>query len=171
STQVVNAVVFIHKKEIVHGDLKGANILVSFDGTPKITDFGLAVLRDGVFSYSATSNGGGGTVRWMAPELFSEGATRTYQTDVYALGMTLLEMFTGKEPFQNIENVQAIPILVARDRKIPERPDFLLPGSKTGDLFWTALIKCWVFEPDKRLTVSEIDALIKRDGTCSQSDS
>ncbi|KAG9119692.1 hypothetical protein FRC07_005161, partial [Ceratobasidium sp. 392] len=81
------------------------------------------------------------------------------------------EIFTGKEPFQNIENVQAIPILVARDRKTPERPDFLLPGSKTCDLFWTALIGCWVFEPDKRLTASEVEVLIKRDGTCSQIDS
>ncbi|KAG8782132.1 hypothetical protein FRC12_021194 [Ceratobasidium sp. 428] len=94
STQVVSAVVFIHKQEIVHGDLKGANILVATDGTPKITDFGLAVIRDGVFDYSAT-NGGGGTTRWMAPELFSERATRTYQSDVYALGMTLLVSFSS----------------------------------------------------------------------------
>ncbi|KAG8783096.1 hypothetical protein FRC12_020089 [Ceratobasidium sp. 428] len=161
----------------VHGDLKGANILIAIDGTPKITDFGLAVIHDGVFNYSAT-NGGGGTTRWMvntgafydagqqltqpqAPELFTERAIRTYQTDVYALGMTLLEIFTGKEPFYNIANVQAIPILVACERKTPERPEFLAPGARQGDLFWTVLTKCWVFEPDKRLKVLDIKALVQ----------
>jgi serine/threonine protein kinase len=77
------------------------------DGTLKITDFGLAVMQDSVMQFSETDPGGG-TARWMvrlalsgvfgrslefsvqAPELFKENAKRSFETDVYALGMVSL---------------------------------------------------------------------------------
>lgn len=102
-------------------------MLVSEDGTPKINDFDHAILLDSTLRFSTTTRPWGGTLRWMAPELFQpedEGggqkrppATRSQQIDVYALGMertikvftaasrslnlhqTMLEILTGAVPY------------------------------------------------------------------------
>ncbi|KAF8608127.1 kinase-like protein [Ceratobasidium sp. AG-I] len=159
SKQVVGAVAFLHQQNVVHGDLKGANILVARDCTLKIADFGLTIVHEGNFQFSATDPGGG-TMRWMAPELFKEHAKRTPQTDIYALGMTLLEIFTGKEPFHEVSG-HLIPILVTQERKVPMRPNYLLTSSEQNNIFWEILTKCWAFEPDKRAEAAELESLIK----------
>ncbi|KAG9120178.1 hypothetical protein FRC07_004432 [Ceratobasidium sp. 392] len=84
----------VNRWGLVHGDLKAANILVSADGVPKISDFGNSVLANCSLSFSGTNVAGGGTARWMAPELTaredSAAADRSMSADVYALGMTIL---------------------------------------------------------------------------------
>ncbi|KAG8720557.1 hypothetical protein FRC09_009377 [Ceratobasidium sp. 395] len=84
--QIASAVAYIHSNKVIHGDLKGANVLVGEDGVIRVTDFGTTKLREGVFEYSLT-NRPDGTTRWMAPELFLPNHTRTYATDMYALAM------------------------------------------------------------------------------------
>ncbi|KAF8597394.1 kinase-like protein, partial [Ceratobasidium sp. AG-I] len=63
--QVVNAVVYLHNSDVVHGDLKGSNILVSDDGTLQLTDFGLTIMHDTTIRFSRSTNVTGGTYRWM----------------------------------------------------------------------------------------------------------
>ncbi|KAG8740916.1 hypothetical protein FRC10_003575 [Ceratobasidium sp. 414] len=72
------------------------NVLVDRDGMAKLSDFDHSILSNCTLSFTETTNVGGGTLRWMAPELLlsdddeEAAAARTTQTDVYALGMTLL---------------------------------------------------------------------------------
>ncbi|KAG8683788.1 hypothetical protein FRC09_015852, partial [Ceratobasidium sp. 395] len=73
----------------IHGDLKGDNILISDDGRLKLTDFGLTMIHQTALEFSKTAKGGG-TQRWMAPELLAETSERSKEADIYALGMTLL---------------------------------------------------------------------------------
>ena len=88
-----------HQQHVIHRDLKPANVLLTEDGTPKITDFGLAKKLDDV---GQTQSGAVmGTPSYMAPEQASGktgeiGAT----TDVYALGAILYELLTGRTPFR-----------------------------------------------------------------------
>ena len=84
----------VHAHKIVHHDLKPENILFTLDGTAKIADFGVANTR-------------GGTPVYMAPELFlpSERVSRIdARVDIYALGVTLLEMLIGHNPFFRLSN-------------------------------------------------------------------
>ncbi|EGZ29108.1 hypothetical protein PHYSODRAFT_379003, partial [Phytophthora sojae] len=77
---------YIHKKGLVHGDLKLSNILVSRSGQVKLMDFGLNVLR-AFYSSSQT------TLRWSSPECLKRRPT--FASDVYSLAMCIVEAVTG----------------------------------------------------------------------------
>jgi hypothetical protein len=86
-----------HSQGIVHRDLKPANILLTSGQTPKITDFGIAKLTQ---SIELTQTGSVlGSPPYMSPEQCS-GGTVDLRTDIYALGITLYELLTGKRPFE-----------------------------------------------------------------------
>ncbi|CAE6508010.1 unnamed protein product [Rhizoctonia solani] len=89
---IVLGLEYMHSTNTVHGDLKAANVLVSSDGVAKLSDFDFSVMSEMTsLVFSESSNWRTGSLRWMAPELLLEEVrTRTTQSDVYALGMTML---------------------------------------------------------------------------------
>ncbi|KAG9098021.1 hypothetical protein FS749_004907 [Ceratobasidium sp. UAMH 11750] len=108
SVHVCKGLVYLHSTGLVHGDLKGQNVLVSDQGVPMITDFGNAVLQQGTLQFTETMNAPQFTPRWtvrmveckrimttngccnQAPELLDDGPKQSQEADVYALGMTIL---------------------------------------------------------------------------------
>src|SRR5690606_17425363 len=99
-----------HKNGVIHRDLKPSNVLIDESGTPRVMDFGIARRVDG----SADGSGElSGTPAYMAPEYIS-GRAVSEQTDVFAAGLILLEMLTGRRVFRG-PNVQAIMDRVARE--------------------------------------------------------
>ena len=83
-----------HAKGVIHRDLKPANVMVDGRGHARITDFGLAVGEG-----EKTTGEVAGTPAYMAPELFA-GKPATFQSDLYALGLVLYELHTGKHPWE-----------------------------------------------------------------------
>jgi hypothetical protein len=83
-----------HDQGVLHRDLKPANVMIDSRGRARITDFGLAVLAGQV----AHGEVGAGTPVYMAPEQLA-GGPATIQSDLYALGLVLYELFTGRRPF------------------------------------------------------------------------
>jgi eukaryotic-like serine/threonine-protein kinase len=115
------AVQAAHEKGIVHRDLKPANVLLATDGTPKITDFGLAKL----IREDAGQTGSGlvlGTPSYMAPEQAS-GKSRQVgpAADVYSLGAILYELLTGRPPFRAETPLDTIMQVVNGDPVPPSR--------------------------------------------------
>jgi serine/threonine protein kinase len=88
---------YAHSKEIVHRDLKSNNILMDENNHPYIADFGLAKLTEGKIELTNTMMTG--TAAYMAPEIAQSGKS-TKRADIYALGIILFEMLTGRLPFQ-----------------------------------------------------------------------
>ena len=87
-----------HSKGIIHRDLKPSNILFDSKGTPYISDFGIAKLSQAQAS-SVTGSGIIGTPAYMAPEQAS-GETVDGRSDIYAVGIILFEMLTGRQPYE-----------------------------------------------------------------------
>lgn len=104
--QIADALAHAHDRQIVHRDLKGANVVVTHDGRVKVLDFGLARRLDKATVDAVTQSMGSferdrsivGTLPYMAPEVLT-GETGSYQSDIWALGVLLYEAVTGQLPF------------------------------------------------------------------------
>ncbi|EEB96512.1 hypothetical protein MPER_04342, partial [Moniliophthora perniciosa FA553] len=95
----VSGLAYSHSLKIIHGDIKGANVLVNNRRSCRLADFGLATVADTQHMDSTTSTVKG-TVRWMAPELFIGGgnAKMKWTTDIYAYACTVYEVVNGGRP-------------------------------------------------------------------------
>ncbi|KAG9123133.1 hypothetical protein FRC07_000195 [Ceratobasidium sp. 392] len=161
-TQVASALAYMHNHGIVHGDLKGANILMSEDGKVKITDFGSTALREYTLRFTRGGDSRGLSTRWAAPELLSDEneIVFTAEADVYALGMSILEIITGNIPFHDKHEIGVIIAISAK--KIPLRPEDPIPReSQDGDRLWLLLTKCWTYEPSKRPQADEVESIMR----------
>jgi hypothetical protein len=139
-----------HQRRIVHRDLKPANILFTADGTPKITDFGLAKCLDESAGCTPT-NAVLGTPSYMAPEQANgRGQSIGLAADVYALGAILYELLTGRPPFEAATNLDTI-FQVVRDEPVPPRR---LRPKVPRDLE-TICLKCLQKEPGQRYESAE----------------
>ncbi|TFK55044.1 Pkinase-domain-containing protein [Heliocybe sulcata] len=110
-SQIVQGLNYLHGRDIVHRDIKGANILVDNKGGVKISDFGISKkVQDNLLG---TGGGRGprislqGSVFWMAPEVVKQSA-HTIKADVWSLGCLIVEMLTGEHPFPQLNQMQAI---------------------------------------------------------------
>jgi len=128
--QLARGMHFAHQRGIIHRDLKPSNVLLTRDGHPKISDFGLARWTrpdNGVTSETMTRTGDVlGTPSYMAPEQ-AAGHVRQMgpATDVYGLGVILYECLTGKPPFEANSTMEALQCVLHED---PVRPTKLQPS-------------------------------------------
>ncbi|KAG8794232.1 hypothetical protein FRC12_000084 [Ceratobasidium sp. 428] len=160
-TQVAGGLEYLHQIKIVHGDLKGANILMDSEWIPVLIDFGNAVQSNSTLQFTRNGTNQGMTMRWTAPELFDDSEV-SYEADVYALGMTILEVFTGKEPYHSVKRDSAIVKAVSTDKKIPDRPPEIPEGTLWGDILWEILVNCWAHTPSERPTAASIHRSLKK---------
>jgi len=123
--QILLAMRLAHAKGIVHRDLKPQNILLTPDGTAKVTDFGIAV------AFAETSltqtNSMLGSVHYLSPEQ-ARGSKATVQSDIYAMGIIFFEMLTGHIPYDGDSAVtialqhfqKPLPSVIAENPSVPQ---------------------------------------------------
>jgi mitogen-activated protein kinase kinase kinase len=111
--QILEGLAYLHAQDIIHRDIKGANVLVDNKGQVKISDFGISK-RVEVSAFSNPVKGGHlnrpslqGSVFWMAPEVVKQ-TSYTLKADIWSLGCLVVEMFTGEHPFPDKNQVQAL---------------------------------------------------------------
>jgi serine/threonine-protein kinase len=140
------AVQHAHRHDIIHRDLKPHNVLLTLDGTPKLTDFGIAKRLDD--DHSDTLQGSIlGTPAYMAPEQAIPGKEVGTAADVYGLGAILYELLTGRPPFKAATIVETIQQVADLDLK-PVSPR-RLQAATPKDLD-TICLKCLEKVPSKR---------------------
>ena len=142
---VAEAVHAAHQRGVVHRDLKPGNILLTTDGAPKISDFGLARRLEG--AAGLTQSGAPlGTPSYMAPEQ-AEGKSRDVgpAADTYALGAILYELLTGRPPFRAETAAETLRQVIAQDPVPPSRLNAKVPRDLE-----TICLKCLRKQPQSR---------------------
>lgn len=153
---ILSGLLYLHKRPVVHGDLRGANILVSERGIPMLCDFGLANVVEDLAKMSVSSVLQGlGNCRWMAPELLINDGHPSKESDIWAAGMVFLELLTNKPPFFEKSNDGQVVIALYKGER-PTKPS--LDAVKIGfsaDL-WTVMQNCWESDPGLRPIAEEL---------------
>ncbi|GAU25705.1 hypothetical protein TSUD_216340 [Trifolium subterraneum] len=144
TTQILHGLMYLHDQNVVHRDIKCANILVHASGSVKLADFGLAKATKLNDVKSCK-----GTAFWMAPEVV-KGKNKGYglPADVWSLGCTVLEMLTGEIPYCNLERMQAI-FRIGKGEP-PPIPDTLSRDAKDF------ILQCLQVNPDDRPTAAQL---------------
>ncbi|KAF9789525.1 kinase-like domain-containing protein [Thelephora terrestris] len=150
---IAQGVVYLHDMGVVHGDLKGLNILVKDNGRACLADFGFMSIALDPGTTSVTLSAGEkakGTYPWMSPELFDPTifdlpkCRLTKESDCYALGMVIYEVLSGRTPFEGIKKWEVPTEVIAGKRPgIPEHS-----SSMKGP--WNLARGCWDHFPRKR---------------------
>ncbi|KAF9259352.1 kinase-like protein [Marasmius fiardii PR-910] len=177
-SEIAAGIVYLHSRNIIHGDIKGANVLVDEQGKCYLADFGLATAAmTSTLLGSSTSGVGKGTTRWMAPEIFtSEGnqvendatdfSDHNYPEnqkpdqvklarDIYAFACTVYEIIAGKIPFTHLNDAQVMFKVLNGER--PKHPD---EAGWCPDNIWALVQQCWAQKSHLRPTAVVVHAFL-----------
>ncbi|KAL2512520.1 ACT-like protein tyrosine kinase family protein [Abeliophyllum distichum] len=141
---------YLHQNNIIHRDLKAANLLMDENEVVKVADFGVARVKAQTGVMTAET----GTYRWMAPEVI-EHKPYDHKADVFSFGVVLWELLTGKLPYEYLTPLQAAVGVVQKALRptVPKR---------THPMFAELLERCWKQDPTLRPDFSEITEVLQQ---------
>jgi serine/threonine protein kinase len=163
AAETATGIAYLHMRDvaIVHGDMKAGNVLLTKSHAVRICDFGMSEAKDrsktmSVAAAGSSSSGAAMTVAWSAPELFKD-KPKSYATDVYALGITLWEVYERRQPFGNMPEAAVVNQVLSG-----ERPNFT---SQTPAAVRELVTACWSKEAKKRPTSAKVAFLLTKIST------
>ncbi|GAA5879052.1 hypothetical protein JCM1840_003853 [Sporobolomyces johnsonii] len=146
--EVLVALSFLHRQDIIHRDVKAANILLTQTGKILLCDFGVAAHLQANSKRSTFT----GTPLWMAPEVITDGKMYDTKADIWSLGITLYEIATGNPPYFGMEPLRACAL-------IPKSQPPKLEGGVWSNPMREFLASCLQVDPALRPTADELSRL------------
>jgi len=142
----------MHDQGVIHGDLRGANILIDGDGRARLAGFGLITMASELSAITPPTMTDG-TIPWMSPELLHPGmfglkeSRPTEESDCYALGMVIYEVLSGQAPFASSRDPEVVfKVLHGENPRRPQGDE----GKLFTDGIWGLLGRCWKPQPSDR---------------------
>lgn len=170
---IASGLQYLHSRGIIHGDIKGQNVLLDGVLRPLLCDFGMTKTVGSEHDATSTAMKGAGSMRWMAPEVLN-GASKTLKSDAYAFGMTIVEVclnrvyadftesvlitfmnkiVTGLVPFPRLTPYQLVLALHNGDRPAFDPLERL---DQNFVVLWRLAEMCWDSNPTKRPSAVQI---------------
>lgn len=140
---------YLHRNNIIHRDIKAANVLLTREGQVKICDFGVS----GILLQAARRNSFVGTPYWMAPEVISR-SEYDFKADIWSFGITLIELVTGKPPYTHYDANRAM-MMISASVHSPGFDEQQYPAFSKGGLL-SFIHSCCQIDPSKRPTATEL---------------
>lgn len=149
---VVAGLGYLHKQQMVHRDLKSGNILLDAQGVSRIADFGVSarLIEDLESKKRLTVTG---TPCWMAPEVAEHAAGHDSKADIWSLGITCLELMTGKPPYHAFTAVKAMLKILNEDA--PSVNKYV--KKSTSKSFRQFVDGCLQKDPKKRKSAAQLE--------------
>lgn len=144
--EVLIALQYIHKQNVIHRDIKAANVLITNEGKVQLCDFGVAAQ---LTSTSLRRNTMAGTPYWMAPEVIMEGTSYDVKADIWSLGITIYEIATGNPPYCDKEAIRAMQLIT---KSKPPRLD----GKQYSSLLKEIIALCLDENPEERMSAEDL---------------
>ncbi|KAL6555123.1 Mitogen-activated protein kinase kinase 6 [Orobanche gracilis] len=151
--QVLRGLVYLHhERHVIHRDIKPSNLLVNHNGEVKITDFGVSAILASSMGQRDTFVG---TYNYMAPERIS-GSTYDYKSDIWSLGMVILECAIGRFPYTKSEDQQVGPSFYELLQAIVGSPPPSAPADQFSPEFCSFVSACIQKDPRDRSSSLEL---------------
>jgi serine/threonine protein kinase len=147
--ECLEALQFLHNKNIIHRDVKSDNVLVGFDGSVKLTDFGFCAQLATTESLRTTMVG---TPYWMSPEVIKK-LKYDRKVDIWSLGILLIEMIDGSPPYINEQPFRAMCKIAMLEEPPSINPESQSRISRDAKNF---LERCLTIDPKKRADTTEL---------------
>ena len=145
---VLQGLIIIHSMNLIHRDIKGANILLSEDGYAKLGDFGVGIQLPGGGGYRNSKKG---SPYWMSPQVV-KNINYDMKTDIWSLGITCSELCNGEPPFSNL-NPKNVMEKIAM---FPPTVDDVINKEEHTDEFYDFVKNCLEIDPKKRPNAQEL---------------
>ncbi|KAG8956963.1 hypothetical protein FRC03_010659 [Tulasnella sp. 419] len=148
---------YLHSIPVVHGDIKGENVLVNAQGRASLCDFGTSQFIEEaarITGFTTSQANAGGTDRFLSPETVEDGS-KTLAADMWAFSCLTGQILTGRIPYSGVTQKLAI-LLAIKEGRIPMHND----DEKIDKKLWDCLQGCWNTAPERRPVASEVCGIL-----------